>query len=50
LREHPLKNACFAARGRETARASAKLTEFCKRLKNQQIFFFPLAALRALHI
>jgi hypothetical protein len=38
LKEQPLKNACFAAcepevRRRETARASAKLTEFCKRLK-----------------
>ena len=37
LRELPLKNACFAAcepkvRWRETARASAKLTEFCKKL------------------
>jgi hypothetical protein len=32
LQVQPLKNACFAAFRRETARAFAKLTEFCKRL------------------
>jgi hypothetical protein len=32
LKLQPLKNACFVAFRRETARACAKLTEFCNRL------------------
>jgi len=35
LQVQPLKNACFAARRARNCIASAKLTEFCKRLMNQ---------------
>ena len=39
LQEQPLKKACFAARRARNCRASAKLTEFCKRLIIILFFF-----------
>jgi hypothetical protein len=38
LKEQPLKKAVLQPVGRKTARASAKPTEFCKKLSYQGLF------------